>query len=215
MSDPSRPPPESAYTELLGAILALRADAASDRFDALLAELTAAGLIDPAAARELRWWQRESVRAVGDHLAETLPVSLVSIERARVAATEASLMADRAWRRAAAPRPDPPRPQPPSPPAPGPDEPPPGPGSPGERQQPPAHEPDPLMVDLRTGPDGPRPGREAGAEPDDLPTDAPPEPTDPAASVSREEQTVRAPIASTRRRLLVAGLTVLPDRPTP
>lgn len=170
MSDLSRRPSEAAYAELVAAVLALRADPASERFDALLAELTAAGLLDPATARELRWWQRESVRAVGDHLVETVPASLVALDQARGAALDATAMAEQAWHQAAPPRPH----------APSPDD-----GAP--------------LVDLRGGED------ELGDQ-------------DPAqradASEGREGQTGTTPLASTRGRLLVAGLSVLPDRPS-
>lgn len=180
MSDPSRRPSEAAYAELVAAVLALRADAASERFDTLLAELTTSGLLDHAAARELRWWQRESVRAVGDHLVETVPVSLVALDQARAAALEATLMADRAWNLAAPPRP-------------------PAPDAEGAG----------LVVDLRSDDEtagGP-------AEPDDQVGEAPsPESED--EPVGREGRGDAPPLTSTRRRLLVAGLSVLPDRPT-
>ena len=114
MSEPSRPPSEAAYADLVAAVLTLRADAASDRFDAVLAELTAGGLLDPAAARELRWWQRESVRAVGDHLVDTVPASLVALDRSKAAAVEATAMADQAWSLATPPQPPSPDPQDPS-----------------------------------------------------------------------------------------------------
>lgn len=179
MSEPSRPPSEAAYAELVAAVLTLRADAASDRFDAVLAELTAGGLLDPAAARELRWWQRESVRAVGDHLVDTVPASLVALDRAKAAAVEATAMADQAWTLATPPQPPSPDPQDPS-----------------------------LVVDLRRD--------ESDEEPESQDGDDEAEPQEQTGEmVGREEQTTVSPIASTRRRLLVAGLSVLPDRPAP
>jgi hypothetical protein len=169
----------------VAAVLALRADAASDRFDALLAELTAGGLLDPAAARELRWWQRESVRAVGDHLVDTVPASLVALDRAKAAALEATAMADQAWNLATPPR------------------------SPSPDQQDPT-----LVLDLRED----ESDDEAEVDPEsqeiDRGDDAEPE-EQTGETVGREEQNPISPLTSTRRRLLVAGLSVLPDRPTP
>jgi hypothetical protein len=171
-------------------VLALRADAASDRFDALLAELTAGGLLDPAAARELRWWQRESVRAVGDHLVDTVPASLVALDRAKAAAVEATAMADLAWNLATPSRPSSEDPQDPS-----------------------------LVVDLR--------GDESDDESEENPASRDGEDTEEGKeedaepqeqtgeTVGREEQNPVSPLTSTRRRLLVAGLSVLPDRPAP
>jgi hypothetical protein len=170
----------------VAAVLALRADAASDRFDALLAELTAGGLLDPAAARELRWWQRESVRAVGDHLVDTVPASLVALDRAKAAAVEATAMADLAWNLATPSRPSNEDPQDQS-----------------------------LVVDLR----GDESDDEAEEDPEsqdgqDREADAEPQ-EQTGETVGREEQNPVSPLTSTRRRLLVAGLSVLPDRPAP
>lgn len=104
---------QPAYADLLGALLALRPDAASARFDALLAELLADGRLDPDDARELRWWQRESLRAVGDFLAETAPHLLAGLESSQRQADDAVSVAAVAWELAtepldeAGPEPDP------------------------------------------------------------------------------------------------------------
>lgn len=92
-----------AYADLLGALLSLRPDAASARFDALLAELLADGRLDPADARELRWWQRESLRAVGDFLAETAPELLAGLESSQRTAEDAVSVAAEAWELATEP----------------------------------------------------------------------------------------------------------------
>ncbi len=92
-----------AYADLLGSLLSLRPDAATERFDALLAELLAAGHLDPADARELRWWQRESVRAVGDFLAETAPDLLAGLESSQRQADESVSAAALAWELATEP----------------------------------------------------------------------------------------------------------------
>ena len=46
--------------------------------------------LDPEDARELRWWQRESVRAMGDYIAEAVPSLLVGLETSQRAAAEAA-----------------------------------------------------------------------------------------------------------------------------
>jgi hypothetical protein len=74
-----------AYADLLAAVLAARSDPATARFDAEIAAAEAAGQLDGATARNLRWWQRESVRGLGDHLSVVLPgllVALIDAERA-------------------------------------------------------------------------------------------------------------------------------------
>jgi hypothetical protein len=91
----------AAYADLLAAVLALRADPASERFDAELAAAEASGELDGATARTLRWWQRESVRAVGEHLAATLPDLLVSLEAAAHEAHDEVQASAASWARAA------------------------------------------------------------------------------------------------------------------
>ena len=57
---------EAAYADLVTGLVDARVDVASERFDAELEAAEASGRLDPATARLLRWWQRESVRAVTD-----------------------------------------------------------------------------------------------------------------------------------------------------
>jgi hypothetical protein len=64
---------ESAYAEAVAALLDATPDDAMARFDAELAAAVDAGRLDADTARTLRWWQRESVRAVRDHAAVVLP----------------------------------------------------------------------------------------------------------------------------------------------
>lgn len=94
-----------AYSELLQSLLGLRPDLAGERFDQLLTELLAADRIDPEAARELRWWQRESVRAVSDYLDQTAPALLAALESSYEVAGEATRVAADAWQRATAAEP--------------------------------------------------------------------------------------------------------------
>jgi hypothetical protein len=63
---------ESAYAEAVAALLDATPRDALERFDIELAAAVGAGL-DEETARLLRWWQRESVRAVRDHAAAVIP----------------------------------------------------------------------------------------------------------------------------------------------
>ncbi|CAB4846490.1 unannotated protein [freshwater metagenome] len=97
MADPRR---SGAYAELLSALVAVRTDPASARFDLEIAEAELAGSIDEATARTLRWWQRESVRGLSDHLATVLPDLLANLaESERDAAASVSASAT-SWSRA-------------------------------------------------------------------------------------------------------------------
>ena len=64
---------ESAYAEAVAALLDAVPMDATERFDAELAHAVTEGRVDAEVARTLRWWQRESVRAVRDHAAVVLP----------------------------------------------------------------------------------------------------------------------------------------------
>jgi hypothetical protein len=128
VTEPTR---AAAYRALIDALIALRRDPATARFDEYLTEATAAGLIDEQTARALRWWQRESIRGVEEHLEELLPTVLQQLEAADQAAVRAVEISEHAWRVATAPlaapphaehpaephRPEPPAavPQPPEP----------------------------------------------------------------------------------------------------
>jgi hypothetical protein len=92
----------TAYADLLSALLALRADPATSRFDAELAAAEAGGLVDGAVARTLRWWQRESMRGVADHLAAVLPDLLTELRESDRAAVETVRAAQSSWAEATA-----------------------------------------------------------------------------------------------------------------
>jgi len=80
----------TAFAELVAAMLDARHDYATAAFDDALTRAEADGSLDPAAARLLRWWQRETVRAVVDHAARVLPPAVLALQEAeRVAAEEA------------------------------------------------------------------------------------------------------------------------------
>ncbi len=95
-------PRTAAYTDLVAGVLAVRTDHASARFDLELARAEAAGTIDADTARTLRWWQRESVRAVADHVTRVLPEVLGEVADADAeAADQVDASAD-AWATATA-----------------------------------------------------------------------------------------------------------------
>jgi len=92
----------TAYADLLSALLALRADPATARFDAELAAAEANGLVDGSVARTLRWWQRESMRGLADHLAAVLPDLLTELLESDRAAAETVRAAQNSWAEATA-----------------------------------------------------------------------------------------------------------------
>lgn len=98
MTDSGR---DAAYAMLIDSLIALRKDPATTRFDEYLEHAQAAGRIDAATARALRWWQRQSVRGVDEFLQAVLPDLLLRIERADDAARAAVEESDQAWKAAA------------------------------------------------------------------------------------------------------------------
>ncbi|MDX6287564.1 MAG: hypothetical protein QOG53_3049 [Frankiales bacterium] len=92
------PRAQAAYAELILALVDARADPATTRFDHELAQAIEDGRIDPETARTLRWWQRESVRGVRDHLADVLPPLLGSLEAAAAQAATDAQSSEELWR---------------------------------------------------------------------------------------------------------------------
>jgi len=96
------------WTDLVGGLIDARADPATARFDAELAEAVGAGTLSEESAIRLRFWQRASIRAVTDHARTVLPVALGALDAARreaeedVAVAAATLEAATAGRAAAA-----------------------------------------------------------------------------------------------------------------
>jgi hypothetical protein len=76
------------WTDLVGGLIDARADPATARFDAELADAVAAGALPEETATRLRFWQRASVRAVADHARTVLPVALGALDAARREAQE-------------------------------------------------------------------------------------------------------------------------------
>lgn len=192
MAEDRRP----AYSEVLASLLALRPDPATLRFDTVLSELLAQDRIDPEAARELRWWQRESVRSVGDYLGDTAPALLVALESSRQTAEDAAAAAARAWEQATRPQ----APQPAADPRPAADPPTTTRGT-------------DVVVDLRgtrrAGPDQAPPGDSTDpGQPGPTPPPAPPSARVTAAPAPTEGPST---VASPTRRLLITGRSVHPS----
>ncbi|MEO8330049.1 MAG: hypothetical protein ABI586_08600 [Candidatus Nanopelagicales bacterium] len=70
----------SAYAELIAGLLDVRDTTCEAEFDAALAAAERDHRIDADTARLLRWWQRESVRAIVDHAQSVLPATLMALE---------------------------------------------------------------------------------------------------------------------------------------
>jgi hypothetical protein len=81
---------EAAYAEAVAALLDATPREATERFDAELAAALTSGRIDTELARSLRWWQRETVRAVRDHAAAVLPPVISGLIASHEAALPAS-----------------------------------------------------------------------------------------------------------------------------
>jgi hypothetical protein len=97
----SRRSRETAYGDLLTALLDVRLDPATDRFDAELEAAEADGRIDPATARVLRWWQRESLRSMLEHTRTVVPPTLIALEKAAGRVDDEVEAASESWARVA------------------------------------------------------------------------------------------------------------------
>lgn len=86
MSEPTGGASLERYAALVAALLGVRTDYASSRFDAEVTAALAANRLDVATARTLRWWQRESVREVEGYANRVLPVVLATRSDADAAA---------------------------------------------------------------------------------------------------------------------------------
>lgn len=95
MALPTGPGP--SWADLVAALVSTRTDHATARFDAVLAEAEAAGTIDGPTARTLRWWQRESVRAVVEHVSAAVPATIEIMAAADAAARESVQASERSW----------------------------------------------------------------------------------------------------------------------
>lgn len=104
------------YTALVAALLGVRTDYASIRFDSEVAAALAANRLDVATARTLRWWQRASVREVEGYASSVLPVVLATRADADTASAIETDESAASWQRAQIIKPSPP-PAVPAPPA--------------------------------------------------------------------------------------------------
>lgn len=71
----------AAYADLVAAVLDLRSPEASQAFDAALSAAVDAGALPDDLARQLRWLQRQSERALVEHAETVLPPALVALHR--------------------------------------------------------------------------------------------------------------------------------------
>jgi hypothetical protein len=88
------------YTALVAALLGVRTDYASARFDAEVAAALAANRVDVETARTLRWWQRASVREVEGYAGSVLPVVLATRSDADTVAAMDSDESAASWQQA-------------------------------------------------------------------------------------------------------------------
>ena len=101
----SRRSREAAFSDLVGGLLDARTDPATDRFDAELSAAEDEGRIDPQTAKVLRWWQRESQRALVEHAQAVLPATLLALEQATSGADREVQASAASWARAVADEP--------------------------------------------------------------------------------------------------------------
>lgn len=89
-----------AYRDLVAGLLEVRRDGATERFDAEVAAALAEGRLDERTARVLRWWQRESLRALTEHACRVIPPTLVTLTTAEEVASDDAEEAAASWARA-------------------------------------------------------------------------------------------------------------------
>jgi hypothetical protein len=90
---------------LVAALLGVRTDHASARFDAAVDAALTANRVDVQTARALRFWQRASVQAVEDYIGAALPGALTARDEAQRQGSIEAAEAATAWERAQAAQP--------------------------------------------------------------------------------------------------------------
>lgn len=75
---------ERGYADLVSGLLGARTDPATERFDRELHEAVEHGEVSALVARQLRFWQRASLRALTDHTRTVLPTALGALEASRL-----------------------------------------------------------------------------------------------------------------------------------
>src|SRR5450432_934040 len=90
------------YRAVVSALLDVRPDHVGGYFDEALDEALAANRVDVHLARTLRWWQRASVRAVEDFVAQIMPTVMAALDEADVTAERDAASNAIAWQQALA-----------------------------------------------------------------------------------------------------------------
>jgi len=90
------------YRALVSALLEVRPDHVGCYFDEALDAALAANRVDVHLARTLRWWQRASVRAVEDFVAQIMPTVMAALDDADIAAERDAAANAIAWQQALA-----------------------------------------------------------------------------------------------------------------
>jgi len=90
---------------LVAALLGVRTDHASARFDAEVNAAIAANRVDVQTARALRFWQRASVQAVEEYIGAALPGALTARDEAQRQGSIDAAEAAAAWEQAKATQP--------------------------------------------------------------------------------------------------------------
>lgn len=90
------------YRAVVSALLDVRPDHVGGYFDEALDAALAANRVDVHLARTLRWWQRASVRAAEDFVAQVIPTVMAALDDADIAAERDAAANATAWRQAQA-----------------------------------------------------------------------------------------------------------------
>ena len=90
------------YRAVVSALLDVRPDHLGGYFDEALDSALAANRVDVHVARTLRWWQRASVRATEDFVAQMMPIVMAALDDADAAAERDAAANRVAWQQALA-----------------------------------------------------------------------------------------------------------------
>lgn len=90
------------YRAVVSALLDVRPDHVGGYFDEALDAALAANRVDVHLARTLRWWQRASVRAAEDFVAQIIPTVMAALDEADVTAERDAAANATAWQQAQA-----------------------------------------------------------------------------------------------------------------
>ena len=97
---PRRDGARDRYAAVVAALMDVRPDEATARFDAEVSQAVADGRLDATTARALRWWQQASVRAAESYATTVVPGVLAVRDEAEAAATRDAAETAAAWRTA-------------------------------------------------------------------------------------------------------------------